>query len=196
MNFLCQLSNTLINCCSQLSAVVQMSLITNAPIGPTPPFALPLPVSCSPLPLPPSQLVFPAALALQGTRCQRSRNCVLIMLHCFLDCFQPSGSLISNLYDTWKAKGPVYSFCLLHLHKTRLYITACKPTTKPHRKSVICIVWLICLVATNCQAGVYLSNRLSLFTGVHRARWWKRRVVNFKALHKVAKLFTRLHPLC
>lgn len=42
MNFLCQLSNTLINCCSQLSAVVQMSLITNGPIGPTPPFSLPL----------------------------------------------------------------------------------------------------------------------------------------------------------
>lgn len=140
MNFLCQLSNTLINCCSQLSAVVQMSLITNAPIGPTPPFSLPLPVSCSPLPLPPSQLVFPAALALQGTQCQRSRNCVLIMLHCFLDRFQPSGSLILNSFDRWKAKRPGISFCLAHLYKTRLYKTACKPATEPYSKSIICIV--------------------------------------------------------
>lgn len=43
MNFLCQLSNTLINCCSQLSVVVQMSFSTNGPAGPhsSPPACLP-----------------------------------------------------------------------------------------------------------------------------------------------------------
>lgn len=34
MNFLCQLSNTLINCCSQLSVAAQMSFSTNGPAGP------------------------------------------------------------------------------------------------------------------------------------------------------------------
>lgn len=120
MNFLCQLSNTLINCCSQLSAVVQMSLITNGPIGPTPPFSLPLPLSPAlPSLLPPSQLVFPAALALQGTRCQRSRNCVLIMLHCFLDRFQPPGLTDLKLVRKVQSKRLVL-FLLFGTFLTRL----------------------------------------------------------------------------
>lgn len=135
MNFLCQLSNTLINCCSQLSAVVQMSLITNGPIGPTPPFS-------HPLPLPPSQLVFPAALALQGTRCQRSRNCVLIMPHCFLDRFQPSGSLISNLYDRWKAKSLVLFLFIWHVC-TRL--SSIKLLVNQPQKAIQQMCYLHCL---------------------------------------------------
>lgn len=179
MNFLCQLSNTLINCCSQLSAVVQMSLITNGPIGLTPPFSLPLLVSYSSLTtLPP--LVFPAARALQGTRCQRSRNCVLIMLHCFLDCFQPSGSLISNFSNKstigGKQKAQLIPFLSGTFVQEHLNKAASKPTVKPYRKCADCIVCLICLVAMNFQGGMHASNNLSLFIAgnmrVHQERLW------------------------
>lgn len=159
MNFLCQLSNTLINCCSQLSAIVQMSLITNAPIGPTPPFSLPLTVSWSPLPLPPFQLVFPAALALQGTQRQRSRNCVLLMLHCFLDRFQPSGSLISNLYDRWNKKAQSIPFvCQFY---TRQICNTAKKKKKAYSNCITSIVWLICPVGINCPTSLCASNKIS-----------------------------------
>lgn len=171
MNFLCQLSNTLINCCSQLSAVVQMSLITIAPIGPTPSFFFspPLAVSWSPLPLPPSQLVFPAALALQGTRCHRSRNCVLMMLHCFLDRLQPSGSMILNLHDRWQAKRAQSKKKFCH---TDVRLSLMKQP-QSNTTNVISAVGLITVGAVNCAAGLNASHNAASVHG-RWARWWKR----------------------
>lgn len=69
------------------------------------------------------------------------------MLHCFLDRLQPSGSLILNLYDRWKAKEPGLIL----------------GTQLSHTTNVISTVGLITLGTLNCAAGLNASHTLSPF---------------------------------
>lgn len=156
-----------------------MSLITNGPIGPTPP-SLSLSLSLLLFPL---STTLPASLP--SCPCTSRQSVPKKQKPCpdnaslFSRCSQPSGLLISNLFNRWKPKGAVDSFCLAGVCKSRRNKTACKATNKPHSKSVVCVVWFICLAATNSEGGMYASNRLSLLTAgkvwVYLERWWRKK---------------------
>lgn len=97
------------------------------------------------------------------------------MLHCFLDRLQPSGSLILNLYDRWKAKEPDL---ILFGHTDTQLSFAKQPQS--HTTNVTSTVGLITLGSVNCAAGLNASHTLNPFMA-GKGNGEKGGVVNFKA---------------